>query len=190
MPLGAALAAATTWAFTRFGAHTSFAVVDATLFVRGFGLGCTMMPTMAAAYQRLAREAVPRATTALSIVQRVGGSVGTAILAVVLERRVASNLGGHGGAFGSSASASPAARARIAPELAHAFQQTFWVAFALVAVTVVASLFLPAAPREDADEAAPAGARTARPAAPGRAPAPARGAGARGPSSPARRPRR
>jgi EmrB/QacA subfamily drug resistance transporter len=190
VPFGAALATITTWAFTRFGTHTSFALVDAALFARGFGLGGTMMPTMAAAYQRLAREAVPRATTALNIVQRVGGSIGTAILAVVLERRIAADLGGHGGALGSFGSASPAAQAQIAPELAHAFQQTFWVAFGLVAVTVLASLFLPAAPREDAREPAPSGATTAPPAAPARARSRARGGGAHAPSSRAQRPRR
>ncbi len=55
------------------------------LFVRGVGFGFVMMPAMAAAYQDLSRERVPRASTAINIVQRVGGSIGTALVAVVLD---------------------------------------------------------------------------------------------------------
>ena len=40
------------------------------LFVRGAGMGATLMPAMAAAYQVLAPEAVARAASALEIVQR------------------------------------------------------------------------------------------------------------------------
>jgi EmrB/QacA subfamily drug resistance transporter len=154
VPFGAALSTAATWSFTRFGAHTGLLLVDAALFVRGFGLGATMMPTTAAAYQRLAKDAVPRATTALNIIRRVGGSIGTAILAVVLERRIASDVG-HGGSIGGYGTIPPAVRHRIAPELAHAFQQTFWVAVALVSITVVGSLFLPGRPPDDAGPAGP-----------------------------------
>ena len=50
----------------------------------GVGLGFTMMPAMAAAYATLERWQVPRATPMLNVVQRVGGSLGTAVLAVVL----------------------------------------------------------------------------------------------------------
>jgi len=154
VPFGAALSTAATWYFTRMGAHTGFLTIEAALFVRGFGLGATMMPTTAAAYQRLARDAVPRATTALNIVRRVGGSIGTAILAVVLERRIAADVphaGGH--VIGGYGTIPPAVRRRLAPELAHAFQQTFWVAVVLVSITVAASLFLPAQPPDDGDAA-------------------------------------
>jgi EmrB/QacA subfamily drug resistance transporter len=158
VPAGAALATAATWFFTRAGAHTSYLLVDAALFVRGFGLGSTMMPTTAAAYQRLAREAVPRATTALNIIRRVGGSVGTAVLAVVLERRIVAEAGGHG-SIGGYGDVAPGVRERLAPELASAFQQTFWVAVVLVSATVVAAFFLPARPPEEQPQAGPAGAR-------------------------------
>jgi MFS family permease len=155
VPFGAALSTVATYTFTRFGAHTGFLFVDGMLFVRGFGLGATMMPTTAAAYQRLARSAVPRATTALNIIRRVGGSIGTAILAVVLERRIAADVG-HGAKIGGYGTIPPSVRHRVAPELAHAFQQTFWVAVVLVSITVVASLFLPSTPpQEDDDTDAP-----------------------------------
>ena len=44
-----------------------------------------MMPALAAAYARLEPSQVPRATGALNALQRVGGSIGTAILTVVLQ---------------------------------------------------------------------------------------------------------
>ncbi len=142
VPVGAVVATAATWYFTQFGATTSYGLVDADLFLRGIGLGATMMPTTAAAYKRLTHSAVPRASTALNILRRVGGTIGTAVLAVVLERQIADQVGG-GGTVGSYGTIPPGLRARIAPHLATAFQQTFWVAFALVSITIVAAFFLP-----------------------------------------------
>ena len=91
---------ATTIGLTMWTAQTPVAVTSATLFVRGIGLGCSMMPAMASAYSTISREAVPRATTTLNVLQRVGGSIGTALLAVVLENQIrtaiprAAGLGG------------------------------------------------------------------------------------------------
>ena len=70
--------------------------------LRGLGIGSSMMPSMAAAYATLERAAVPRATSALNVVQRVGGSLGTALLAVVLQGQIKDQLGGPGGAGGGT----------------------------------------------------------------------------------------
>ena len=43
-----------------------------------------MMPAMSAAYAVLRPEQIADATPQLTVVQRVGGSIGTAVLAVVL----------------------------------------------------------------------------------------------------------
>ncbi len=67
------------------------------LCVRGLGLGMTMMPSMAAAYQTLSRAAVPRATSLINIIRTVGGSVGIAVLTVVLERQITATVPGAGG---------------------------------------------------------------------------------------------
>jgi EmrB/QacA subfamily drug resistance transporter len=69
------------------GAHTSPLLLHCILFARGLGLGFSLMPTMAAAYSRLGAGQVPRATSALNALQRIGGSIGTALLAVVLQRQ-------------------------------------------------------------------------------------------------------
>jgi len=84
---GLAMLMAGTLPFTQIGPHTPYWLLDAGLVVRGLGLGFTMMPAMAAAYATLERSEVPRATPMLNVVQRVGASFGTAILAVVLQRQ-------------------------------------------------------------------------------------------------------
>jgi MFS family permease len=68
-------------------AHTSTFVLHGVPLFRGFGLGFAMMPAMAAAYSRIATSQVPRATSALNALQRIGGSIGIALLAVVLQRQ-------------------------------------------------------------------------------------------------------
>jgi hypothetical protein len=73
-------------------AHTSTELLHGVLLVRGLGLGFAMMPAMAAAYARLNTAQVPRATSALNAVQRIGGSVGTALLAVILQRQLRSTV--------------------------------------------------------------------------------------------------
>ena len=128
---------------TRLTADTQFTVTTAILFVRGIGLGCSMMPAMAAAYSTISRSAVPRATTALNVIQRVGGSIGTALLAVVLENEISANLP-HAAALSGGAvrPIPPAVRAHIAAPLSAAFTTTFWWAAALTAVAILPAIVL------------------------------------------------
>lgn len=88
---------------------------------------------MAAAFQAVERAEMPGATSAISGVQRVGGSIGIALLAVVFQRALPPT---------SAASAAGSTRRRLlaqrdpghaAPAIAEAFGTTFWVAFALTA---------------------------------------------------------
>ncbi len=74
--------------YTQLGADTSYALLAGSLFVAGLGTGATMMPAMSAAYQTLNHAQVPRATTTLNILMRVGGSIGTALFAVVLQHQI------------------------------------------------------------------------------------------------------
>src|SRR5919204_4436389 len=55
-----------TLAYTGVGPNTPYAYLAAALFVLGLGIGSTIMPSMAAAFQTLAREEMPRATSALN----------------------------------------------------------------------------------------------------------------------------
>jgi EmrB/QacA subfamily drug resistance transporter len=139
IPSGIVLALAGTAAYTQVGADTSYVYLAAALFVIGLGLGSTIMPSMAVAYQTVPREAVAHATSTINVIQRIAGSVGTALLAVVLQHQI--DAGGS----------------HAAPALAEAFGTTFWVAFGLVATALVPALLLPRLRRrEAAEEAVPA----------------------------------
>ena len=83
--VGCAITALATLPLVLVDAHTSFVALDAVLFVRGIGLGASIQPATAAAYATLTADAVPRATAALNTLRQIGGSIGTALLAVVLQ---------------------------------------------------------------------------------------------------------
>jgi nitrate/nitrite transporter NarK len=143
VPFGVVVALLGTGVYTQLTASTSFVVLGVALWVRGIGLGMTMMPSMAAAYQTLARPAVPRATSAINIIRTVGGSVGTAVLTVVLERRIVANVPGATGEIGALAGHDIS---QVAEPLANAFGQTFWWAVGLTAVALIPAMFLPRRP--------------------------------------------
>jgi EmrB/QacA subfamily drug resistance transporter len=142
VPTGIVLGLTGIAAYTQTWAATPYAVLAGALFVLGLGLGATFVPLMAAAYQGLPRSAIPAVTSTLNTVQRLGGSVGTALLAVTLQGAIAHQAPGlRGGAvFGALP---PAARAQLAPALADAFSAAFWVAFALAAAALIPALLLP-----------------------------------------------
>jgi MFS family permease len=130
--------------FTRVGADTSFWFLGSSQFLMGLGMGAAMMPAMSAAYQTLQRQQLARATTALNIIQRVGGSIGTALLSVVLTHQLASRLpGSREGGLGAAQSLSTSARERIAPDIAEAFGHTFWWAAGIIVLAVIPALMLP-----------------------------------------------
>jgi EmrB/QacA subfamily drug resistance transporter len=90
--------------FGLIGAHSSVVWLSVAMFVRGMGIGFAFMPAMAAAFASLDRSELAHATPQLNVLQRVGGSIGTAVLAVVLERAM---KGVHGldaaaGAYGTA----------------------------------------------------------------------------------------
>ena len=144
VPAGIGLAVVGTAAYTQIGASTAYWFLAGALFVIGLGLGSTIMPSMAVAYQTLAREAVPRATSALNVIQRIAGSLGTALLAVVLQRAIRSELPGFHGGIAQAGALAARDAARKTPALASAFGTTFWVALALAVVALVPALLLPA----------------------------------------------
>lgn len=145
-----------TLAFTQVSDSTPYALLTAALVVRGMGLGASMMPSTAAAYATLDRDSVPRATSAINAVQRIGGSIGVALLSVVLEHQVGGVSGGVG------------ARSQPSAEVAAAFSTTFWWAVVLAALAFVPALLLP---RRPAPAPRPEAPRPPEPAAAPREPA-------------------
>ena len=133
---GMVLAALGMLAYTQVGPGTSYLYLSAALLVIGAGVGATVVPSMAAAFQALSRAETPRATSALNVIQRLGGAVGTALFAIVLSRQAGAGTGAHG--------------ADETGVLAGAFCATFWVAAGLIAVAVIPALMLPRPRREPA----------------------------------------
>jgi EmrB/QacA subfamily drug resistance transporter len=90
--------------FALIGAHTSIPWLLGAMFVRGAGIGFAFMPAMAAAFASLERSELPNATPQLNVLQRVGGSIGTALLAVVLQRALIGvhTLAGAADAYGTA----------------------------------------------------------------------------------------
>jgi EmrB/QacA subfamily drug resistance transporter len=142
VPFGVVLALAGTAMYARIGVSTPYWSLALALFLVGAGLGATITPSMAAAFQDLPRAAMGDATSAINVVQRVAGSVGSALLAVVLQGAIAGSLPGFRGGIGQAA-ALAGASPRAAVAVSHAFAVSFGVALALSAVALVPAVLLP-----------------------------------------------
>jgi predicted MFS family arabinose efflux permease len=125
-------------AYTQLTARTTELLLGLSLVIRGAGLGAVFVPVMAASYLGLRHDQIPRATTAVRSFQQVGGSLGTAIFAVILQHQIA-----HPATAGSGDGA-----------VAAAFGTTFWWALGLTAIAFVPALLLPGR-REPAPAAEP-----------------------------------
>ncbi|HEX7658693.1 MAG TPA: MDR family MFS transporter [Pseudonocardiaceae bacterium] len=129
---GFAIVAIGTLPFAFAGANTSYLLLMAALLVRGVGLGAVTMPLMALGFRGLQRSQVPDASIISRIAQQVGGSFGTAVLAVILTSTL-------------TAAVSPVA-------LEGAFRQSFWWALGFTAAGMLISLALPGSVPEAASE--------------------------------------
>jgi EmrB/QacA subfamily drug resistance transporter len=125
---GMALVTVGTIVLTQVSASTSYWLLAATLVVRGLGFGATMMPAMAAGYRNLPASAAGHASTVLQIFSRVGGTLGAALMAVILAQQISAETSAGGGA-----PANPSA----------AYGTTFWWATAITAAGVLFALLLP-----------------------------------------------
>jgi len=119
---GILLLCVSTLPFTFIGAHTSIVAISLVLVVRGLSIGMCFMPAMSAAFSAMRPEQVSDATPQITVLQRTGGAIGTAVLAVVLQR-----AGAH--------AQSPA-------ELASAFDTAYWWALGIAALSLIPCLVL------------------------------------------------
>jgi EmrB/QacA subfamily drug resistance transporter len=126
--LGVVLTAVGTIPFALIGAHTSILSLCLWMLVRGFGIGFAFMPAMSAAFAALRRDELSDATPQLNVLQRVGGSIGIAVLAVVLQRSL---VGAHS-----------------LEAAANAYGSAFWWATGLTAVAFVPCIILIRAERK------------------------------------------
>jgi hypothetical protein len=152
---GILVALAGTAAYTQLTAVTSYWYLAVALLLIGAGMGATITPSMAAAFGAIDRPAIPAATAAIGTIQRIAGSLGTALLAVTLQHAIGARLPGFHGSITGAAALAAAHPARALPALAAAFGATFWVAFGLTAASLVAALALPGRPAAHQHPAAP-----------------------------------
>jgi EmrB/QacA subfamily drug resistance transporter len=133
---GLIVTAVATIPFAFVGPNTSYWLLSAVMVVRGIGSGATFMPAMTAAFASLKRDELPDASPQINVVMRVGGSLGTALLAVVLQRAFISE-----------------------PTPSDAFDVAFWWTVGLTAIAILPAVVLwraeRAARRQAAAEAEP-----------------------------------
>ena len=116
--------AAATIPFAFAGPHTSPWLLAVWLVIRGFGLGAVTIPVMAVAFLGLDKQQIAHSSVLTRTMQQLGGSFGTAVLAVILTGAIATR---HGNA-------------------AAAFDVAFWWATGFSAVAVLLALWLPGGP--------------------------------------------
>jgi MFS family permease len=102
--LGVIVTTLATVPFGLISATSSVFWLSVAMFIRGMGIGFAFMPAMAAAFAALDRSELPHATPQMNVLQRVGGSIGTAVLAVVLQRALtgAHTLSAQASAYGTA----------------------------------------------------------------------------------------
>ncbi|MFP3987377.1 MDR family MFS transporter [Streptomyces sp. E11-3] len=118
---GIVLILAGTVPFTQLGHGLSDVVIASALAVRGVGMAMVGAPVMNIVYSRIEPEHLPRAAGALNLLNTVGGSVGTAALAVVLQDRLAAR----------------------GPDISWAFADTFWWVLGLCLLAAAGATRLP-----------------------------------------------
>jgi len=132
--VGFAIIAAATIPFCYADPKTNSWLLALWLLVRGVGLGAVTISVTAVAYLGLDRAEIPHASVLTRTAQQIGGSFGTAVLAVILESSVTTHRG----------------------NLSATFNIAFWWSVGFAALAVVLSCWLPSRPGHQAAKPAPA----------------------------------
>jgi EmrB/QacA subfamily drug resistance transporter len=104
---------------------TPYLLIAIAMVIRGIGIGFAMMPAMTAAFGSVRHDQIHDASPQLNVIQRVGGSLGTAVIAVVLQANLTHLV-------------APASASGIA----NAFAQTYWWVLGMSAVALIPSVIL------------------------------------------------
>lgn len=134
--------------FTLIGANGSEPMLLLGQFVRGFGVGASSLPIMTIAFASLSRAEIPKASSAFSIVQRVGSPFGVTVVAVILQSLLTVTT--TGGSMGGGAA------------VAGAFASTFWWVILFSAVPLVLAFLLPSLKKTTSEAEARAESSRAR----------------------------
>jgi EmrB/QacA subfamily drug resistance transporter len=134
--------------FTQVSSTTSYPVLLGGLFILGLGMGMTMMPIMSAALASLSHNQIARGSTTMNIIQQTAGSIGTAVMSVLLTNQV---LGSPAATAYSAVMQGAVPASQVPPDvltegrssLAVAFAHTYQVALVLIVLCIIPALFLP-----------------------------------------------
>jgi EmrB/QacA subfamily drug resistance transporter len=129
---GVSLLCVSTIPLAFLGAHTSIFTISLLLVVRGVSIGMSFMPAMNAAFASMRPEQISDATPQINVLMRLGGAIGTSVLAVVLQRAAAAN-------------------AHTSAGLASAFDTAYWWALGIAVLSLIPCLMLLRAERPAAD---------------------------------------
>jgi EmrB/QacA subfamily drug resistance transporter len=116
--------------YTTFTEHTSYLTIVGLSVIRGMGFGAIGLPLFAVAFSMIDEDNVRDGSAQLNIVQRIGGSVGTAVATVILSQALLMHAD------------NPAGRAA-------AFRHTYWWLFAVGAVALGPAIWLLLIERRD-----------------------------------------
>jgi EmrB/QacA subfamily drug resistance transporter len=116
--------------YTTFTEHTSYLTIVGLSVIRGMGFGAIGLPLFAVAFSMIDEDNVRDGSAQLNIVQRIGGSVGTAVATVILSQALLKHAD------------SPAGRAA-------AFRHTYWWLFVVGAVALGPAIWLLLIERRD-----------------------------------------
>ena len=120
---------------TQIQSDTPLWFIESTLFVTGLGKGATMMPSVSAALSTLERHEIARVTSGVNVMQRVGGSIGITLLAVVLSHQMTK--------IGVTAQATETMTPAMLPALGRAFGHTFAWSLGITVLALAIASFLP-----------------------------------------------
>ncbi|WP_433167433.1 DHA2 family efflux MFS transporter permease subunit [Kribbella sp. CA-247076] len=166
VPFGIGLIVIGMFGLTQVTATTPYPLLIAMLVVMGFGMGGTMMPLFTSALRTLNGAQVARGSTLLNITQQIASSCGVATMSVILTNQLndspiipgTQRAPGQGEGLRETQAAilsntrpealgplnlDPATIARGLVDAATAFANTYWVAWILVALTLIPALMLP-----------------------------------------------
>jgi EmrB/QacA subfamily drug resistance transporter len=109
--------------YTMFDENTPYLLIIGLSVIRGMGFGAIGLPLFAVAFSMIDEDNVRDGSAQLNIVQRIGGSLGTAVATVVLSQSLAHNVHDAAGK-------------------AAAFQHTYWWLFGVGAFALPPAIWL------------------------------------------------
>lgn len=158
---GMTVLAGVTYLMSSLSPNTSDQTWFLLLVLRGVGMGCSMMPAVSSAYARLGAGQIARATAVSNTIQRLGSSLGIAVMATVAESRIVAHIHQFYPQVAAVAGTanlgqlSPALHARLAHAVTLGFSDTFLFSAGLALLGLPVAMQLRRAARGDGTDSEP-----------------------------------